>query len=588
MWGHCLAALSSCPPSDHDLSDVRDLRARKFDLSKPPRSYTEAMARPDRDVWVAAMKREATSLEGMKAFWACALPDGKRLIDVKWVFDFKYDEDGKRIPGMEKARLVARGFTQRPDDFGETYAPVAKIASIRIILAWAARRDAHIFQFDVSTAFLHARNRHPVYCRQIPGHPIGEPGQVLEVLVALYGLCQSAYEWYCLLMSIFLSIGLIHCEADHGIFYAYWSSPPDPTISMPPDGSPLFLIVPVHVDDGLGVTNSEHLYRWFIARLQTRIRIKDLGVCSRFLSVSIIRDRTIRRLWFSSHLYIADLLDDWGMSACKPSSTPLPANSYDASSRLGVKVVTAQPLALPTQRSATVKHDFQCLVGCLLYLAVTSRPDIAFAAMWLGQFSSEPTRDHLAMAKHCLRYLAGTRNLALSFGAPSSSVPEALRGFLQNVGCSDADWASNDDCKSISGYCFYFEGSLVSWSAVKQKSITLSSTEAEYYAMAHAFREAIWLRLLLTTLNFPVPKPFPILSDNQAALKLALSSSISSRSKHIDIRHHFLRSHITDGTFTTSWIPTADMPADIFTKSLPFPAFSRHRDVLGLMVPPDI
>ncbi|KAJ3501601.1 hypothetical protein NLJ89_g9266 [Agrocybe chaxingu] len=509
LWGHCLAALSPCPPPEHDLTDVRDLHARKFDLSKPPRSYTEAMARPDRDVWDAAMKREAKSLEAMKAFRACSLPDGKKLIDVKWVFDFKYDEDGKRIPGMEKARLVARSFTQRPDDFGETYAPVAKIASIRIILAWAARRDAHIFQFDVSTAFLHARNRHPVYCRQIPGHPIGQPGQVLEVLVALYGLRQSAYEWYCLLMSIFISIGLIRCEADHGIFYAYWSSPPDPAVSMPLDGSPLFLIVPVHVDDGLGVTNSEPLYHWFIAHLQTRIRIKDLGVCSRFLSVSIIRDRPSRRLWFSSHLYIADLLDDWGMTACKPSSTPLPANSYDASSRVGVRVVPAQPHALPGQHSAAIKHDFQRLVGCLLYLAVTSRPDIAFAAMWLGQFSSDPTRDHLAMAKHSLRYLAGTRNLALTFGAPSSSVPDSLRGFLQNVGCSDADWASNDDRKSISGFCFYFEGSLVSWSAVKQKSIALSSTEAEYYAMSHAFSRSYLAATSLVHPELPRAKTIP-------------------------------------------------------------------------------
>ncbi|KAJ3510499.1 hypothetical protein NLJ89_g4639 [Agrocybe chaxingu] len=206
--------------------------------------------------------------------------------------------------------------------------------------------------------------------------------------------------------------------------------------------------------------------------------------------------------------------------------------------------------------------------------------------MWLGQFSSNPTRDHLVMAKHTLRYLAGMKNLALCFGTPPSSAPDSLRGFLQNVGCSDADWASNDDRRSISGYCFYFEGSLVSWSAVKQKSIALSSTEAEYYAMTHAFREAIWLRLFLSTMNFPVPKPFPILTDNQAALKLASSPSISSRSKHIDIRHHFIRSHISDGSFTASWIPTADMPADIFTKSLPFTAFSRHRDVLGLMIPP--
>ena len=161
-----------------------------------------------------------------------------------------------------------------------------------------------------------------------------------------------------------------------------------------------------------------------------------------------------------------------------------------------------------------------------------------------------------------------------------------MRGYLQNVGCSDADWASDAiDRNSISGYSFYFEGSLVSWSAVKQKSIVLSSTEAEYYAMTHAFKEALWLHAFLTLLQFPVPSPFPILSDNQAACSLSHSPAVSARSKHIDIRHHFIRDLVQNGSFSTTWIPTGDMPADIFTKALPFPIFSRHRDILGLSIP---
>jgi hypothetical protein len=209
--------------------------------------------------------------------------------------------------------------------------------------------------------------------------------------------------------------------------------------------------------------------------------------------------------------------------------------------------------------------------------------------MWLGQFNATgtPTHAHFLAAKHVLRYLSGTKTLALSLGSPSSRVPTTLRGYLQNVGCSDADWASDAiDRKSISGYSFYFEGSLVSWSAVKQKSIALSSTEAEYYAMTHAFKEALWIRAFLTLLKFPVPTPFPILSDNQAACSLTHSPAISARSKHIDICHHFIREHISSGSFSTTWIPTDDMPADIFMKVLPFPTFSHHRDVLGLSIPP--
>jgi hypothetical protein len=221
-----------------------------------------------------------------------------------------------------------------------------------------------------------------------------------------------------------------------------------------------------------------------------------------------------------------------------------------------------------------------------MYLSIVTRPDIAYYAMWLGRFSSKPTRTHMLAAKHVLRYLGGTRLLALSLDTPSVAVPESLRGYMQNMGCSDADWASDAlDRKSISGYSFYFQGSLVSWSAVKQKSIALSSTEAEYYAMTHAFKEALWLRVFLGALKLPAPRPFPILSDNQAACALSHSPAISSRSKHIDIRHHFIRAHVQDGSFTTVWVPTVDMPADIFTKPLNSILFSRHREVLGLSIP---
>jgi hypothetical protein len=217
---------------------------------------------------------------------------------------------------------------------------------------------------------------------------------------------------------------------------------------------------------------------------------------------------------------------------------------------------------------------------------VSTRPDIAYYAMWLGQFSSKPNRSHMMAAKHVLQYLGGTKLLALSLGVLSSSIPDSFGGFIKSMGCSDADWASDTvDRKSISGYSFFFQGSLVSWSSVKQKSIALSSTEAKYYAITHAFKEALWFCLFLGLLNLPVLHPFPILSDNQAMCSLSNSPALSSRLKHIDIRHHFIRALIQDGSFTTTWIPTADMPADIFTKSLNHTIFSKHRAVLGLLIP---
>ena len=551
-----------------------------FDLSKPPISYSEAMARPDASVWQSAMDRERQSLLEMGAFEEATLPAGQKAIGLKWVYDYKTDSLGNKIKGKEKARLVAQGFTQHPGQYGETYAPVAKLASVRVLLTWAAVHDLEIFQFDCKTAFLHAKLSHDLYARPFPGFDTSEPSKVLRILVALYGLRQAAYEFYMLLMSLLLGLGMICCDVDHGVFIGEWDSPPDPSVQMPPSG-PLVLYVPLHVDDGLGITNSASLYAWFLKVLSQRLHIVDLGPCSKFLSILIIRDRPNRKLWLSSHVYVSELLAEWNLSSCKSASTPFPS---------GVSSISpAPPRSLPDLSDADLVPLYQRLVGCLLYLAITTQPDLSYYAMWLGQFNAAPTRAHFLIAKHVLRYLAGTKLLALCLGSSSPRVPSSLSCYMQNVGCSDADWASDAiDRKSISGYSFYFQGSLISWSAVKQKSIALSSTEAEYYAMTHAFKEALWLRTFLEVLKFPVPRPFPILSDNQAACSLSNSPAISARSKHIDIRHHFICDHVLAGSFSTTWIPTADMPADIFTKPLPFPAFSRHRDVLGLSIPPSL
>ena len=288
-----------------------------------------------------------------------------------------------------------------------------------------------------------------------------------------------------LFFSLLISLGMICCEADHEIFFGEWTSPPDPSVTMPINGRPLVLYVPIHVDDSLVITNSLSLYVWFLKMLASCLMIVDLGQCSKFLSILIVHDHPNCCLWLSSHVYIAELLEEWNLKNCQPASTPFPTKLPDSSTPSN---------ALPNVADVDLVPEYQCLVGCLLYLAIVSHPDLSYYTMWLGQFNASPTRSHFLAAKHVLRYLAGTQKLSLGLGAPSSNTPISLSGFMQNVGCSDANWASDTtDHKSISRYSFYFEGSLVSWSAVKQKSISLSSTRAEYYAMTHTFKEAIWL-----------------------------------------------------------------------------------------------
>ena len=193
-----------------------------FDLSKAPSSYSGALAWSDAPLWEVVIDREKQSLQEMGAFEEVDLLPGEWAVGFKWVYAFKTDNMGVNIPGKEKARLVAQGFSQRPGQYDETYAPVAKMASVRVLLAWAAVCDLDIFQFDCKTAFLHAKLRHPIYARPFPGFPISTPGKSLRILVALYGLRQSAYEFYMLLLSLLQGLGMTRCEVDHGIFFGVW------------------------------------------------------------------------------------------------------------------------------------------------------------------------------------------------------------------------------------------------------------------------------------------------------------------------------------------------------------------------------
>ena len=146
---------------------------------------------------------------------------------------------------------MAQGFSQRSEDFDEKYAPIAKMTSIRIILAYAATHDLEVMASDVKTAFLHCHLRTELYCKQVPGYPLPDPKLFLRVLVALYGLRQSTFEFYTLLLHCFTSLGLHRCEVDHAVFLGTWATPPHPSIPSLPDNALLFTIIPVHVDNSL-------------------------------------------------------------------------------------------------------------------------------------------------------------------------------------------------------------------------------------------------------------------------------------------------------------------------------------------------
>ena len=550
---------------------------KTFNLEKPPENLREVNAREDVSVWKVAMRREYDSIQERGVFKPVKLPAGRKAIGLRWTYDHKYNPDGTIIRGKEKARLVSQGFSQRPEDYGDTYSPVAKMTSIRIVLAYAAYYDYELLTFDVKTAFLNAHLPNEIYCKQIPEFPEKDPTLVLLCIRAIYGLKQSSREFYKLLRSTLEGIGLTCCEVDHGVFYGRFSTPPDDTIPMPSNGTDLFIIIPVHVDDGLAATNSIPLYSWVIARMNEKFTTIDQGAAALYLGIRIVRDRKQRKLWLSQKALITDLLETHNLLDAHASSVPLHFNLSSPP--------PLAPNALPDIHDNDIKVYYQRMVGSILYLALCTRPDIAYAAMALGQYNTNPSRSHLLAAKGVLRYLAGTIDLALEYNFEQAPVGEQATAMIpNNCAFMDADWASDETNRcSISGYAFFLYAALVSWSAVKQKTVALSSTEAEYMSMLHAMREAIWLRLFITSLTLPLPRPFPLLCDNQSALNIASTEAISSRSKHIDVRYHFLQEHLHSGSFATQWVPTNDMAADILTKPLKSVLHKKHCASLGLV-----
>jgi hypothetical protein len=293
--------------------------------------------------------------------------------------------------------------------------------------------------------------------------------------------------------------------------------------------------------------------------LSSRFDIKDLGELSYFLGMSIVQKREEKVTWMGQPAYTQKLLTKTGMIDCKPVKTPV-----DPGHRLVKASEDEEALDQPL---------YQSVVGSLMYLATCTRPDIAFAVGMLARFSSKPKRSHWTAAKRVLRYLKGTNNLGILY-----------KGDLGMHGYSNADWAGDaDDRKSTSGYLFLIAGGPVSWKSRKQSTVALSTAEAEYVALSTAIQECMWMQRLLSDLGNPPDGPTTILEDNQSSIAMARNPQFHGRAKHIDIKHHFVREQVSNGSMELRYCPTNDMLADILTKGLAQQQYSILRERAGIV-----
>jgi hypothetical protein len=498
-----------------------------------PRSYKEACTDPN---WVTAMEAELTALAQNHTWELVPLPAGKNLIGCKWVYKVKTHSDGSLE--RYKARLVAKGFSQEYGiDYEETFAPVAKMTTVRTLISVAAVQQWPLSQLDVKNAFLNGYLSEEVYMRPPPGfsHP---SGVVCRLRRALYGLKQSPRAWYARFQDVVLQIGFQPSMHDSALFLRRTSH-----------GLVLLLL---YVDDMI-ITGSDvaaisdvkrHLFQEF--------DMKDLGPLRYFLGIEVASSPQGYLLGQSK--YASDILHRAHLTDTKTVDTPLELHAkFSASDGI--------PLEDPT--------EYRELVGCLVYLTVT-RPDIAYAVHIISQFVSAPRSTHWAALLRILRYVRSTLHQCLLISSTSSLTLHAY---------ADADWAGDiTDRKSTSGLCVFLGDSLISWRSKKQSVVARSTAEAEYRAMAHATSEIVWLRWLISDMGVSVTSPTPLYCDNKSAIQIAHNSVFHERTKHIEIDCHFIRQHLQSDTITLPFVSSTLQLADFFTKTH---TAARFRFLLG-------
>ena len=514
-----------------------------------PKGIEEALKDQE---WKEAADSEYQSLMENETWKLVKLPTGRKPVGCKWIFKTKRTSEGK--VERYKARLVAKGYTQKPgEDYDETFSPVVRYSSIRTLLAFAIQNGMIIHQMDVVTAFLNGTLDEDIYMEQPPGYiKKGEEHLVCKLKRSLYGLKQSSRCWNTVFKQYMESINFKQCTADPCIFVT--GEEADLTI------------VAVYVDDLIVIAKTPETIKKIKESLAARFKMKDLGKLHYCLGISIQHDEERGSLWMDQRQYIQSLLKRYGLSQAKTATTPADIN---------VKLVKNDGVSKPVN-----PLNYQSMVGSLLYAAITTRPDIAQAVGAVSKFNSCPTEAHLTAVKRIFRYLKGTIDLCIKY---ERSADNRLVGF------SDADWAGDlTDRHSTTGNLFMMSGAAIDWISKKQPVVALSTTEAEYVALSAATQEAVWLSRLLTDIKAPPKAPILIKEDNQGTIAVARNPVSHNRTKHIDIKFHYVREALEDGIIDLTYCPTEQMTADMLTKPLARQQFETFRLKMGLKNMPSI
>lgn len=490
-------------------------------------SLQEVLQGPEREQWLQAIREELLSFEENSAWELVDPPADGSIVQCKWVLKKKYEIDDKV---RYRARLVAKGFTQKFGvDYDETFSPVVRHTTLRLLFALSVKLKFDISHLDVTTAFLNGDLDEVIYMQKPECFNNSDNGKVLKLKKAIYGLKQSSRMWYKKVDDCLTKSGYVRSNLEPCLYIKNKNN--------------CQTIVALYVDDFFIFSNDTKETNCLKEMLKSNFKLKDLGQIRQCLGMRVNYDKERGTLTLDQERYVEQLLQKFKMTECKTACTPM-------EHKLNLDKI---------DKNCNKNLPYQQLIGSLLYLAVLTRPDISFAVGYLSQFNTCYTDEHWGHCKRILKYLKKTKGFGLTFHS---------RGNSELIGFVDADWGNSvSDRKSFTGFCFQLSGGLISWRSQKQKTIALSSTEAEYIGISECCKEAIYLRNLQSEITNTMYSVL-VYNDNQSAQKLLTSNSFHNRSKHVDIRYHFCKEYIANKTIKVEYMPTEQMPADLLTKSL--------------------
>lgn len=404
---------------------------------------------------------------------------------------------------------------------------------MRILFSLANQLDLDIEHLDVQTAFLNSDLNEIIYMEQPEGFNVGD--KVCLLKKSIYGLKQSSRMWNCKIHDFLNKQGFVQSKCEPCVYTKITNDD--------------MVILALYVDDFYMMFSPKStIKKHLVHNLETNFNIKNLGILKNCLGINVIRDKSKGTLKLCQSQYIMNLLMRFGMTDCKTVSTPIPVNCK---------------LELPDKSSDSLQDDvyqYRQLIGSLMYLAVSTRPDIAYACSQLSQFNNCFDKRHWLAAKRILRYLAGTITYSLCF---------IKSGNWNLYAYTDADFAN---ClisrKSITGFVIKLGNDTINWESRKQKCVALSTTESEYLAIAEVCKDICFIKNLLSEL---IPRKIncTVFNDNQSAQKLLEAKEYCHRkTKHIDLRYHFIKELVKDNVISVKFLPTDQMIADVLTKPL--------------------